>query len=240
MPASPTPAQADASRRNGALSQGPVTPEGRAASAGNAARHGLRSAAPPRLLPNEDAAAYAALRDALSTRHNPADAAEMHCVEELAFAYWRQRRLRALEIAALDAADPVAEPDGAAPRGPAPATLARYRARIERDIRLASAELARLQALRPRLPRDLARAGAEQLRYLADRLDAKAAALAPAPEAAPSQPVPGQPDREQPRPATPAPERVPEDARTNPTPPAPAPLNRHQRRRFAALDRIAA
>lgn len=91
----------------------------------------------------------AALCASLALRHGPVDEVECHWIEELAFAVWRQRRLRALETAALDAAESTDEPD---PRRPSLATLARYRARIERDLRLAHAELERARAMRPRLP----------------------------------------------------------------------------------------
>src|SRR4051812_2541472 len=91
MPLSPTAAQSSTSRANGALSRGPTTPEGKARAALNGTRHGL--AGPFRLLPGEDAAAYGRLRAALLARHAPADAAEEHWVEELAFAAWRLRRL---------------------------------------------------------------------------------------------------------------------------------------------------
>src|SRR4051794_41509302 len=112
MPLLPTAAQSATSRANGALSRGPATPEGKARSAQNGTRHGL--AGPFRLLPGEDAATYERLRAALLARHAPADAAGEHWVEELAFAAWRLRRLRALDAAALDAAYGTSEPDDSA------------------------------------------------------------------------------------------------------------------------------
>src|SRR3954449_2130271 len=105
MPLSPTAAQSATSRANAALSRGPAPPEGKACAALNGTRHGL--AGPFRLLPSEDAAAYGRLRAALLARHAPIDAAEEHWVEELAFAAWR---LRALDAAAIDAADGTSEP----------------------------------------------------------------------------------------------------------------------------------
>ena len=216
MPLSPTLAQSSASRANGALSRGPTTPSGKARSAQNGTRHGL--AGPFRLLPGEDAAAYGRLRAALLARHAPADAAEEHWVEELAFAAWRLRRLRALD-AADGTSEPEpqarAEPDEAA-RSPSLATLARYRGRVERDQRQALQALEALRASRPRLPASVAGATPAQLRWLADRAGRKAGA-----EAGTSEP-------ERHAPAEPEPAALA---------PAAPPLNRQQRRRLAALAR---
>ena len=59
MPASPTPAQAEASRLNGAQSGGPASQAGKARSAVNGARHGLTGRT-FFLLPDEDPAEFAA------------------------------------------------------------------------------------------------------------------------------------------------------------------------------------
>src|SRR3954451_21693642 len=83
MPVSPTPARSEASRQNGALSRGPATPEGKARSALNGTRHGLRGSTFA-LLPGEDPAAWAAVLAGSLARFRPADAAELACVERLA------------------------------------------------------------------------------------------------------------------------------------------------------------
>jgi hypothetical protein len=57
-------ARAAASRKNGARSRGPKTPEGKARSARNALKHGLR-AEKYIVLPEEDAAAFKALEATL-------------------------------------------------------------------------------------------------------------------------------------------------------------------------------
>jgi hypothetical protein len=171
MPALPTDAQSEASRRNGTLSAGPVTIEGKARSAANANRHGLR-AGPFRLLADEDPVAFNALLQALLARHKPADAVERHWVEGLAIALWRQRRADQLEGRILDAGTD--GPESA--RLPSLDTLLRYRARIERDIRHAEAQLDSLRRARPREMTTSGRMAPEQLRLLADRIEAQRAA----------------------------------------------------------------
>ena len=90
------------------------------------------------------------LRDTLTARLAPADAVEEHWVGEIAFALWQQQRLQALAALALAAAEAdTDEPDGTS-RLPSLATLARYRARIERDLKLARQELEAARQSRPR------------------------------------------------------------------------------------------
>ncbi len=60
-----SPARAAASRKNGARSRGPKTAQGKARSAQNALKHGLR-AQKYVVLPDEDAAAFRALEAALT------------------------------------------------------------------------------------------------------------------------------------------------------------------------------
>ena len=96
----PSPSQADIARRNGALSQGPVTAAGKARASANATRHGL-CARTLILGDGEDKAEFTALRAAMLRYHRPADEAQAHWVEELVFVAWRQERLRALEAAVL-------------------------------------------------------------------------------------------------------------------------------------------
>ena len=82
---------------NGAASLTP--PAAYDASRLNALRHGLLSQFT--VLPWEDPAEYAALRDALEDEHQPAGPTESHLVEELAGVLWRKRRLRLAEAASF-------------------------------------------------------------------------------------------------------------------------------------------
>src|SRR5689334_23703573 len=100
MPAFSTAAQSATSRANGARGHGPATPEGKARSALNGTRHGLRGATFA-LLPDEDPAAWAALLSGYLARLRPADAAELACVERLAACDWREARLLRLEAETL-------------------------------------------------------------------------------------------------------------------------------------------
>src|SRR5258708_40102272 len=74
----------DASRANGAKSRGPVTPEGRAKSARNSIRHGLR--AKSIVLPTESKEEYQSLLDSYHDQFDPQTAVEMELVEAMAVA----------------------------------------------------------------------------------------------------------------------------------------------------------
>jgi hypothetical protein len=89
-------ARAAASRKNGARSRGPKTPEGKARSAKNALRHGLR-AQKYVVLPDEDAAEFAALEAALTEELAPAGVLQSVLVQRIAAAAWRLSRAERLE-----------------------------------------------------------------------------------------------------------------------------------------------
>ena len=243
MPASPSPAQSAASRVNGALCRGPATPDGKARTAANATRHGLRGSS--RAIPPEHGPELAALRDALSARLAPVDAVERHWVGEIAFGLWQQQRLQALTALALAHAESgTDEPETS--RLPSLATLARYRARIERDLRLAREGLEAARSSRPRLPSTPDLANPARLRWLAERIEAAMAGRAPAndtdePERH-ARAEPEAPSRAEPEtPAAPAPVRPTANCTIEPEPAAPVRrlLNRRERRRLEALGRKA-
>ncbi|MGD9510952.1 MAG: hypothetical protein AB7I59_06220 [Geminicoccaceae bacterium] len=139
MSPSRSPAQQAAARANGARSHGPVTTAGKARSARNGTKHGLRGG-PFALLPGEDREQFAELHAAVTCDWGPRDAYERHWVMELVTGMWRQDRLRGLELATLAAAAAESPPSDATVRKLG--TYARYGARIDRDIGRA------LQALR--------------------------------------------------------------------------------------------
>jgi hypothetical protein len=260
----PDASGAGADRRDGTVPGGPVAPEGKARSTQNALRHGL-CVKTLVLGDYEDAAALAALRGALAARHLPRDAAEAHGVEELAFAAWRQRRLRTLEAEALARAGAAETDHEAPPTLPSLSTLIRYRARLDRDWRRASEELEllRLDRAVPPSPAQL-RVAADLIKQ-AQGLAASEPAASPAPQSAGADranettPVgTNEPNRanedeigmneptprnrtndfrsgtDEPRHAVPS----LLETRTNEPDLAPPPaLNRHQRRRLAALAR---
>ena len=89
-----------ASRANGRLSRGPITPEGKAISAQNARTHQLTSASV--VLTNEERAILDKMVTAYSAHFAPENPLDWDLVEELAVAKWRQRRLWAVETAAID------------------------------------------------------------------------------------------------------------------------------------------
>jgi hypothetical protein len=89
-------ARAEASRRNGAKSRGPKTPEGKAHSAQNALKHGFR-AQKHVVLPQEDAAAFGALEAALIEELAPVGALQAVLAQRVVAAAWRLSRAERLE-----------------------------------------------------------------------------------------------------------------------------------------------
>ena len=90
-------ARAEASRRNGAKSRGPKTPDGKARSAQNALKHGLR-AAKYVVLPEEDGAEFAALEAAMVEELAPVGALQTVLARRVAIAAWRLARADRIEV----------------------------------------------------------------------------------------------------------------------------------------------
>ncbi|MBM3726842.1 MAG: hypothetical protein FJW40_15655 [Acidobacteria bacterium] len=93
-----TSLQSDTSRANGALSNGPVTPEGKARSAQNSLKHGLY--AKGRVLPWESQEDYDQLREDL---HNHYQVPDIHrcLIDQLASELWHIQRAERFEEALL-------------------------------------------------------------------------------------------------------------------------------------------
>jgi hypothetical protein len=89
-------ARAAASRRNGAKSRGPKTDEGRARSAQNALKHGMR-AQKYVVLPDEDGAEFAGLEAALVAELAPVGALQTVLARRVAVAAWRLARADRIE-----------------------------------------------------------------------------------------------------------------------------------------------
>ncbi len=87
------------SRKNGALSHGPNTPEGKLRSSMNALRHGLLSDCV--LIPGESKEIFDLLLNQYLAKLEPADGPEHSAVEEMVACIWRQRRLWAIETRLL-------------------------------------------------------------------------------------------------------------------------------------------
>src|SRR5262245_16173778 len=89
-------ARAEASRKNGAKSRGPKTAEGKARSARNALKHGLRA---QRFVPlgEEDLAAVDALGAALPAELAPEGTLQAVLVRRIVAATWRLERAERLE-----------------------------------------------------------------------------------------------------------------------------------------------
>jgi hypothetical protein len=89
-------ARAEASRQNGAKSRGPKTPEGKARSAQNALKHGLR-AEKFVVLGDEDLAAFDALEAALMAELAPQGALQAVLARRIVAATWRLERAERME-----------------------------------------------------------------------------------------------------------------------------------------------
>lgn len=92
--------RSEAGRLNGALSHGPITPEGKLRSAGNATKHGLNSSEV--VMPGEDPAEFQELLDSVVEFYFPKTAHEQDLIMEIAASRWRLRRLIAMEQAVIE------------------------------------------------------------------------------------------------------------------------------------------
>ena len=143
MPISPSAAQSQASRLNGAQSGGPASEAGKARSALNAVCHGLTGRS-FFLLPDEDPEEFRAHEAAWLDQWRPRDAAERDVAELVIRALWREIRADRLEariLTDLFAADAL---EGEAERRAARtlamralATLLRYRTQIGKEYETA-------------------------------------------------------------------------------------------------------
>ncbi|MBI4908457.1 MAG: hypothetical protein HY820_32850 [Acidobacteria bacterium] len=86
-------AHSDAARRNGAMSNGPVSEEGRRRSSQNARKHGFFSSFAS--LPEHARAEIEAMIQSYTEEYQPQTPTEIHYVRELADAEWRLQQVRA-------------------------------------------------------------------------------------------------------------------------------------------------
>jgi hypothetical protein len=125
-------ARADASRKNGAKSHGPKSAESKARAAQNALKHGLRARMYV-VLPDEDAAAFAALEAALLDELAPVGALQAVLARQVAVAAWRLARADRLAAGmGLGPRSPTRRPTDRAIRA---AALGRRRRRRRPDLR---------------------------------------------------------------------------------------------------------
>ncbi len=89
-------ARINASRANGKLSRGPVTPEGKAISSKNRVDHGLFINSS--VLPGEDRKELRKVLARELLEHEPETPVEQQIVQKLALYQWRQMRIWAMQI----------------------------------------------------------------------------------------------------------------------------------------------
>lgn len=100
-PAAPKRTRAEASRANGARSNGPKTALGKSRAAQNALKHGLRAGGSV-VLASEDGADFARFAAALRVELRPVGLFEEDLAARVAIAAWRARRADRIEAALLD------------------------------------------------------------------------------------------------------------------------------------------
>ncbi len=96
-----SPARAEASRRNGAKSRGPKTPEGKQRSAQNALKHGLR-AETFAVVGDEDPQEFAAFEAAMLDSLSPQDPLQGFFAGRIVRAAWRLERADQIEAELFD------------------------------------------------------------------------------------------------------------------------------------------
>ncbi len=158
--------QHEANRRNAAKSNGPITPEGRAAVRHNALKHGFTAA--EIILPTvEEKIDFEQFRAAFEAEHQPVGPTEEVLVEDIVVSRWRLNRIRKMEpgffameldrlkesrekyFSHLDGQAHLAQAiDHDAFHEDVLGKMSRYEARFERTFYKALKELQRLQALR--------------------------------------------------------------------------------------------
>ena len=95
-----TPSQIDASRKNGAKSRGPLTPETKAISSANSLKHGLLAEAI--VIDGEAIDQLAALSARFHAEFHPRTETETHHVETMIMCRWRLHRIWEFESAGLN------------------------------------------------------------------------------------------------------------------------------------------
>ena len=103
MPAARTPAQIEASRRNGARSRGPITEAGKARASRNALTHGL-TAMQHLVIEDEVPDALEALIEQITAEAGAETEIEARIARRLAIAFWKGERAEKIETALFDAA----------------------------------------------------------------------------------------------------------------------------------------
>ena len=91
----PSSTRAEISRANGAKSNGPITPEGKARCSQNATRHGLNSGRV--VIQGESLDSYRALHRSFVKQFEPRTGVERRLVSLMAVSQWRLQRILAIE-----------------------------------------------------------------------------------------------------------------------------------------------